>query len=45
MPLLGRRISTARSLAEKLFLLMMLADDRVVSRTHVMGQRVHGAEA
>jgi guanine deaminase len=37
-PLLARRTSSARTLAEKLFLLMTLGDDRVVAQTHVMGR-------
>ena len=38
-PLLARRTSTARSLAERLFLLMTLGDDRLVSGTYLMGRR------
>ncbi len=37
-PLLARRTATARSLAERLSLLMTLGDDRVVSRTYVGGR-------
>lgn len=37
-PLLARRTAAARSLAERLFLLMTLGDDRVVSRTYLMGR-------
>ncbi len=40
-PLLARRTSAARSLAERLFLLVTLGDDRAVSRTYVMGRLVH----
>ena len=40
-PLLARRTSTAGSLAERLFLLMTLGDDRAVSRTYVMGRLRH----
>lgn len=40
-PLLARRAATARNLAERLFLLMTLADDRAVSRTYVSGRLVH----
>ncbi len=40
-PLLARRTAAARSLAERLFLLMTLGDDRVVSRTYVMGRLKH----
>ena len=39
-PLLARRMTAARSLAERLFLLMTLGDDRAVSRTFVMGRNV-----
>ena len=39
-PLLARRMTAARSLAERLFLLMTLGDDRAVSRTFVMGRKV-----
>ncbi len=38
-PLLARRMRQTDSLAERLFLWMMLGDDRAVSATHVMGQR------
>jgi len=41
-PLLARRTATARSLAERLFLLMTLGDERAVSRTYVMGRLSHG---
>ena len=37
-PLLARRTASARSLAERLFLLMTLGDPRVVSRTYVLGR-------
>lgn len=40
--LLARRTRTAHTLAERLFLLMTLGDDRAVSKTYVMGRRVHG---
>jgi guanine deaminase len=40
-PLLARRTAAARSLVERLFLLMILGDDRVVSRTYVMGRLSH----
>ena len=39
-PLLARRMTAARSLAERLFLLMTLGDDRAVARTFVMGRKV-----
>jgi len=40
-PLLARRTAAAHGLAERLFLLMTLGDDRVVSRTYVMGRLMH----
>jgi len=40
-PLLARRTSTARRLADRLFLLMTLGDDRAVSKTYVMGRLSH----
>jgi len=40
-PLLARRTATAGSLAERLFLLMTLGDDRTISRTYVMGRLSH----
>ena len=40
-PLRARRNAQAASLEERLFLLMMLGDDRSVHATHVMGERVH----
>ena len=39
-PLLARRSATARTLAERLFVLMLLGDDRAVAATHVLGERV-----
>ena len=36
-PLLERRLASARSLEDKLFALMVLGDDRVVSRTYLAG--------
>lgn len=38
-PLAARRIARARSLAERLFALMMLGDDRFVAETYVLGRR------
>jgi guanine deaminase len=38
-PLLARRMQQTDNLAERLFLLMMLGDDRAIAATHVMGQR------
>jgi guanine deaminase len=40
-PLLARRFARARDLAERLFVLMMLADDRAVAATYVLGRRAH----
>jgi guanine deaminase len=40
-PLLARRTSQARTLAEKLLMLMTLGDDRVVSRTYILGREVN----
>ncbi|MCP4488393.1 MAG: guanine deaminase [Gammaproteobacteria bacterium] len=37
-PILKRRMANADSLAERLFALMMLGDDRAVYATHIMGQ-------
>lgn len=37
-PLLERRMGHARDLAERLFVLMMLGDDRTVAATHVLGE-------
>ncbi len=37
-PLLARRMEGARTLSERLFLFMMLGDDRAVAATHVMGE-------
>ncbi|MFO1014965.1 MAG: guanine deaminase [Caulobacteraceae bacterium] len=40
-PLLGRRLAAARTLEERLFALMILADDRAVEATYVAGVPVH----
>ena len=40
-PLLARRTAKTRSLAETLFVLAVLADDRAVERTYLMGQLAH----
>lgn len=42
-PLIARRTSQARTLAEKLLILMTLGDERVVSRTYILGREVHRA--
>jgi guanine deaminase len=44
-PLLARRMAAARTLAEKLFVLTILGDDRVVDQTWVMGRQVHARAA
>ena len=41
-PLLEFRMSYARSLAEKLFVLMTIGDDRAVRATYLAGRKVHG---
>ena len=38
-PLLARRMNDAATIAERLFALMMLGDDRSVAATHLMGVR------
>lgn len=38
-PLLSRRMKNTSTLSERLFVLMMLGDDRCVAATHVMGER------
>ena len=40
--LLARRTSLARTLEEKLLVLITLADERAIARTYVMGREVHG---
>lgn len=44
-PLLGRRTAGARTLAETLFVLSILADDRAVERTYVAGRLAHSRKA
>ncbi|MDO9596923.1 MAG: guanine deaminase [Azoarcus sp.] len=39
-PLITRRMARADTLSERLFVLMMLGDDRCVARTHVLGEAV-----
>ncbi|MEX1265671.1 MAG: amidohydrolase family protein, partial [Woeseia sp.] len=39
--LLARRIGKAQTAAGRMFALMMLADDRAIAATYVMGRRVH----
>jgi len=38
-PLLARRMATTKTLEEKLFVLMMLGDDRAIKATHVLGEK------
>jgi guanine deaminase len=40
-PLLARRIARSETLAEKLFALMILGDDRAVYATHILGVPCH----
>ena len=41
-PLIARRMKSAPTPAEKLFVLMMLGDDREIGATYIMGERVWG---
>jgi guanine deaminase len=43
-PLLARRTAAAGSLAETLFILSILADDRAVERTYLAGRLAHARE-
>ena len=43
-PLMARRMRTATSLRERLFILMTLGDDRAVSATYVLGKLAHQRE-
>jgi guanine deaminase len=40
-PLLSRRMAAARTLEEKLLILMTLGDDRAIAGTYILGERVH----
>jgi len=40
-PLLARRMGQAKTLAEKLFVLSILADDRAIEATYLMGRLAH----
>jgi guanine deaminase len=44
-PLLAHRMDQATTLAERLFILMMLGDDRCVAATHLLGEAVWVASA
>ncbi len=43
-PLLARRTATAATIAEKLFVLSVLGDDRVVERTYLAGELAHSRD-
>ncbi len=43
--LIARRTAAARSLADKLRILMTLGDDRTIKATYVLGRQVHGDSA
>jgi guanine deaminase len=43
-PLLARRAGHAEGLADELFALLMLGDDRAIAATYLLGERVCGAE-
>lgn len=40
-PLITRRLANCTTLAEKLFVLMMLSDERHIKATHIMGETVY----
>jgi guanine deaminase len=42
--LIARRTDQSRTLAEKLLVLMTLADDRAIGRTYVLGRQVHATQ-
>ncbi|MDD2875577.1 MAG: guanine deaminase [Azoarcus sp.] len=44
-PLIARRMAAATSLSERLFVLMMLGDDRCVAATHILGECAFDASA
>lgn len=44
-PLLARRMQNTATLAERLFVLMMLGDDRAILATHVMGRLAYAGSA
>ncbi|MFL5296677.1 MAG: guanine deaminase [Phenylobacterium sp.] len=44
-PLLARRTNAAASIAEKLFVLSILGDDRVVERTYLAGELAHSRDS
>jgi guanine deaminase len=40
-PLLARRLSRCRNISEKLFVLQMLGDDRLVKSVHLLGEEAY----
>ena len=42
-PLISRRVGRARTLAEKLLVLLALADDRLIRETYVLGRLLHSS--
>ena len=44
-PLLARRMAHARTLAERLFVIMTLGDDRCIAATHLLGERAYVAKS
>jgi guanine deaminase len=40
-PLMARRMQSVQNLAEQLFVLMTLGDDRAVAATYVLGELLH----
>lgn len=40
-PLLSRRLSVAKSISEKMFVLSMLGDDRTIDQTYVLGKQAY----
>jgi guanine deaminase len=43
-PLLGRRMAAARTIAEKLFVLSIIGDDRSIERAYLAGRLAHARE-
>jgi guanine deaminase len=43
-PLLARRFAAAKTLAEKLFVLQVLGDDRAIERTYLAGNLAHSRD-
>lgn len=44
-PLIKRRMSTSNDLADKLFAMIMMGDDRSISQTYIMGKAVQVSRA